>query len=174
MLSVQGRLCAPCACGQSCPALRNPMDCRLPGSSVYGVFKQEYWFSSPSSRGSFRPQNQTHVLHVSCVGRQILYHWVTGKAPLRPEIWPKMHSAMKAACEERGMSWNATEYGSQGRSRFRGQIVWVCLVPSPEQAWKYNFRVSQAIHEGFKFCASSVNLCFHRFTIYRATSCNHH
>ena len=24
---------------------------------------------------SFRPRDQTHVSHVSCIGRQVLYHW---------------------------------------------------------------------------------------------------
>ena len=40
-----------CVCVQSHLTLSNPMDCSLPGSSVYGIFKQEYWsglpFSSP-------------------------------------------------------------------------------------------------------------------------------
>ena len=28
---------------QSCPTLSNPMDCSPPGSSVHGIFQQEYW-----------------------------------------------------------------------------------------------------------------------------------
>ena len=40
-----------CVCVQSHLTLSNPMDCSLPGSSVCGIFKQEYWsglpFSSP-------------------------------------------------------------------------------------------------------------------------------
>ena len=28
---------------QLCPTLRDPMDCSLPGSSVCGIFQQEYW-----------------------------------------------------------------------------------------------------------------------------------
>ena len=28
---------------QSCPTLRNRMDCSLPGSSVHGISRQEYW-----------------------------------------------------------------------------------------------------------------------------------
>ena len=28
---------------QSCPTLCDPMDCRLPGSSVMGFSRQEYW-----------------------------------------------------------------------------------------------------------------------------------
>ena len=32
------------------------------------------WVAMPSSRGSFRPRNWTHVSYVSCVGRWVLYH----------------------------------------------------------------------------------------------------
>ena len=38
---------------QSCPTLCNPMNCNLPGSSVHGFPRQEYWselpFSSPGN-----------------------------------------------------------------------------------------------------------------------------
>ena len=30
-------------CAQSCPALCHPGGCSLPGSSVHGIFRQEYW-----------------------------------------------------------------------------------------------------------------------------------
>ena len=32
---------------QECLALSNPMDCRLPGSSVHGISRQEYWSGLP-------------------------------------------------------------------------------------------------------------------------------
>ena len=32
---------------QSCPTLCNPMDCSLPGSSVHGFSRQEYWSGVP-------------------------------------------------------------------------------------------------------------------------------
>ena len=32
---------------QSCPTLRDPMDCSLPGSSVYGLSRQDYWSGVP-------------------------------------------------------------------------------------------------------------------------------
>ena len=32
---------------QSCPILRNPMNCSLPGFSVHGIFQQEYWRGLP-------------------------------------------------------------------------------------------------------------------------------
>ena len=32
---------------QSCPTLSDPMDCSPPGSSVHGIFRQEYWSGVP-------------------------------------------------------------------------------------------------------------------------------
>ena len=38
---------------QLCPTLSDPMDCNLPGFSVHGIFRQEYWseltFPSPNN-----------------------------------------------------------------------------------------------------------------------------
>ena len=33
------------------------------------------WDASPSSRGSSQPRNQTRISCISCIGRQVLYHW---------------------------------------------------------------------------------------------------
>ena len=51
---------------QSCPALCDPMDCGLPGSSVHGARIME-WVAMPSSRESSRPRDWTHVSCGSCV-----------------------------------------------------------------------------------------------------------
>ena len=32
---------------QSCLTLSDPMDCSLPGSSIHGIFRQEYWSGVP-------------------------------------------------------------------------------------------------------------------------------
>ena len=32
---------------KSCPTLCDPMDCSPPGSSIHGIFKQEYWSRLP-------------------------------------------------------------------------------------------------------------------------------
>ena len=46
---------------QSCPALCNPMDCSLPGSSVCGLLQARIleWIAIPFSRGSSQSRNQT-------------------------------------------------------------------------------------------------------------------
>ena len=56
---------------QSCPTLRNPMDCSLPGSSVQGVLQARIleWVAIPSSKGSSQPRDQIHVSCGSRIGR---------------------------------------------------------------------------------------------------------
>ena len=39
------------------------------------------WVAMSSSRGSFRPRDQTCVFCIPCIGRWILYHYVTWEAP---------------------------------------------------------------------------------------------
>ena len=55
------------------------MDSSPPGSSVYGISQARIleWAAISFSTGSSWPRDQTHV---SCIGRQILYHWATKKA----------------------------------------------------------------------------------------------
>ena len=45
---------------QSCPTLRDPMDCSLPGSSVHGIFQARVleWGAIAFCKGSSRPRDQ--------------------------------------------------------------------------------------------------------------------
>ena len=54
---------------QLCPALCDPMDCSLPGSSVHGIFQARIleWAAISFSRGSSQPRDRTWVSHL--VGR---------------------------------------------------------------------------------------------------------
>ena len=58
----------------------DPMDCSPPGSSVQGIHQARIleWVAISSSRGSSWPRDRTFI---SCLGRQILYHWATWEAP---------------------------------------------------------------------------------------------
>ena len=51
---------------QSCLTLCNPMDCRLPGSSVHGIFQARVleWVAISFSRGSSWPRDRTQVSHI--------------------------------------------------------------------------------------------------------------
>ena len=69
-----------CACAQLGPTLCDPMDCSLPGSSVHGISQERIleWVAISFSRWSCWPRDWTWV---SCIGRQILYHWATWESP---------------------------------------------------------------------------------------------
>ena len=64
---------------QSCPYLHNPMDCRPPSSSVHETAQARTleWPAVSFSKESSLPRDQTQV---SCIGRQVLYHWATREA----------------------------------------------------------------------------------------------
>ena len=60
----------------------DPIECNLPGSSVHGIFQARIleWVAIFSSRGSSQVRDQTCISYVSCISRQILYHWATWEA----------------------------------------------------------------------------------------------
>ena len=78
----------------------DPMDYSLPGSSVHGIFQARIleWVAIFFSRGSFWPRDQTHV---SCIGRQILYHWATREAPRTSFTKLLMYYVLKHRCYQR-------------------------------------------------------------------------
>ena len=63
-----------------CPTLYDPVDCSSPGSSVHGISQTRIleWVAISFSRGSSWPRDW---ICISCIGRQILYHWATR------EVW---------------------------------------------------------------------------------------
>ena len=79
---IVSSLCC-CICAQSCLTLCDPMDCSPPGSSVHGISQARIleWVTISFTKRSSWPRDQTHISCVSCIGRQILYHWVTWEAP---------------------------------------------------------------------------------------------
>ena len=56
----------------------DPKDYSPPGSSVHGISQSSIleWVAISFSKRSSQLTDQTHI---SCIGRQILYHWVTGE-----------------------------------------------------------------------------------------------
>ena len=51
---------------QSCPILCDPMDCRLPGSSIHGIFQARIleWIAISFYRRSYQPRDWTQVSHI--------------------------------------------------------------------------------------------------------------
>ena len=70
-----------CVCAQLCPTLCGLMNC---SSSVHKILQTRTlaWVAMSSSRGSFRPRDQTCVFCIPCIGRWILYHCVTWEAQI--------------------------------------------------------------------------------------------
>ena len=64
---------------QLCPALFNPMDGSLPGSSVHGIFQARIreWIAIPFSRVSSRLRDWTLV---SCIAGKFFTNWTTREA----------------------------------------------------------------------------------------------
>ena len=60
----------------------DPVDYSPPCSSVHGIFQTRVlkWVVISHSRGSSRPRDRTCISCVSCIGRQILYHFATWEA----------------------------------------------------------------------------------------------
>ena len=69
-------------CAQSCLILCDPVGCSLPGSWVYRMSKAriQELVAISSSRGSFRPGDQTHISWVSCTTRRFLTCWANREA----------------------------------------------------------------------------------------------
>ena len=58
------------------PTLCHPAGCSPPGSSVHGILQARMleWVPMPSSRGSSRLRNWTHISYVSCQCRRLAPH----------------------------------------------------------------------------------------------------
>ena len=78
-LSSHVHVCMRAKSLQSYPALCDPMDCSLPGSSVHRILQARIleWAVVPSSRGSSRIMDQPHVCYV-------FLRWHVGSLPLAP------------------------------------------------------------------------------------------
>ena len=80
---LNGTCVCVCVCAraraQSHLTLCDPIDYSLPGFFVHGIFQARIleWVAISFSKGSSWYWDWTQVCCVSCIGRQILYHWTT-------------------------------------------------------------------------------------------------
>ena len=73
-----------CACLviQLCPTLSNSVDCSPPGPLSMEFPRQEHWSGLPfPPLGDLPDPRIEPESSVSCIDRQILYHWATWEAP---------------------------------------------------------------------------------------------
>ena len=111
-------------------------DSLLPGSSVPGIFQVRIleWVAVSYSMGSSQPRDQTSISSVSCIGKQILYHWVTWEAL---QTWwcqcnikaAKMSKILKCICCT--YRFNSTVIATLKGRNYR---IMVCLKSSSK--WK--------------------------------------
>ena len=66
---------------QLCPALCDPMDCSLPGSSVHGILQAKTleWVATPFFRGSSQPGDWTQV---TCIASRFFHHLSHQRSPV--------------------------------------------------------------------------------------------
>ena len=88
---------------QSFSTLCDPMDCSLPGSSVHRIFQARIleWVAIFFSRESFQSRDQ---IHISSIGRCILYHWATREAPLGRPLY--ITSSFSGGTSALWVQWN--------------------------------------------------------------------
>ena len=70
--------CVLCAKSlQSWPTLCDPMGCSPLVSSVHGILQARIleWAAISFSKGSSRPRDWTRISYITCIGRQVLYHY---------------------------------------------------------------------------------------------------
>ena len=78
-------------CVQSLSHVRlwDPMDYRLPGSTLHGISQTRIleWVAVSFSRRSSWPRDRTRVFHISCIGQHILYCWPTRETFETGVLW---------------------------------------------------------------------------------------
>ena len=59
-----------------------PLDCHWPSSSIHGILQERIleWVTISYYRDSSQLRDWTSISCISCIGRQILYHWDTWEA----------------------------------------------------------------------------------------------
>ena len=93
------------------------------GSSVHEIPQARIleWVAISFSRGSSWTRDQTHV---SCIGRRILYHWVTREAHLTrvrilEPLWLSWHDSM---CRHQAMSTSSMILGLSSYPKFKRPV----------------------------------------------------
>ena len=99
------------------------MDYSLLGSSVHEIPQARIleWVVISFSRGSSWTKDQ---IHVSCIGRRILYHWVTREAYLMrvrmlEPLWLSWHDSV---CRHQAMSTSSVILGLSTAPKFKRPV----------------------------------------------------
>ena len=134
---VQRGVCM-CSVTQSCLTLSDPMDCSPPGSSVCAISQSRMleWVAISYSRGSFWPRDRTSISGISCIGRQIFYHWAIWEASWQTVLPLCFHGGRNALV----FPLYCTCFSASGLCRLwaagrQALCVAVCTVGGPGGHW---------------------------------------
>ena len=97
---------------QSCPTLCSPVNCTVHQAPFHGIFQARIpeQVAISCSRRSSQPRDQTHISCVSCIGRQILYHFATWESLIEKGIHAPVQSWQK---HQKNPSWDILLTSSQ-------------------------------------------------------------
>ena len=104
------------------------------------------WVTISSSRGSSWPRDQTCISCVSCIDKQILYHWATWEAPRSWDVHPVFYR-MVAFCI----------YISIGVAQGQTRLKWLSSSSSSLSLCELPFRTSLIILHALR-CAVKVDV----------------
>ena len=137
---------------QSCLTLCDPMDHSPPGSSVHGILQPRTleWVAISSSRGSSLPREGTHIPHVSCIGRRVVYHWFHLGSPADKKNvlnLSSLPSRWKEGIERK------TAGGGEGREKSEVKFFWweMSIHREPGGSNPHGRRYRKAVQASF-FC----------------------
>ena len=109
-------VCCVCVCVHSGSVVSNsmwPPGLYLTRLSAHGIFQDRIleWIAISYSKGSFWPRDRTHISWVSCISRQILYHWASWEAVspcTMSQLTPEYHlhlPPLHTRWESQTLSW---------------------------------------------------------------------
>ena len=122
------------------------MDCSPPSSSVHGISQARIleWVAISFSGGSSWPRDQ---IHVSCIGRQVLYPWITREA------WNISHSQ--------------TKLNIQTIRRAEKELEPVTQIPAEKEKHSLSLPHSPSPFLSSLSLCVIVNLIFHGFCVWK-------
>ena len=126
------------------PFFCNPMDCTPPGFSVYRIFQTRILecVAISYSRGSAWPKDWNCVSCVSCLGRQILYHWATMD---RGAWWDIVHKVAKSQTQLKQLSTHARATWEAPHRNAPHKVTKGCLYITFRQRKSHLWRVNQEV-----------------------------
>ena len=129
-----------CLVAKLCPTPCDPMDCSPPGSSVNGIPQVRILegVAICFSKGYSQPRDRTHV---SCIGRQVLYHWANREASENARIsqqhswsfwcllecqWSVCHTYPSRLCRANGEAVKVKHNLSENSSPVPASGIYIC------------------------------------------------